>query len=88
MNLNHTIIGALHLAPLHGYEEFPGEKQVIELALADLQAFPGGGVDAIIYENNYDLPHHDDQLQMWWDGLCCFHNGDAVVCVGGLRDDL
>ncbi|MBP9826959.1 BtpA/SgcQ family protein [Candidatus Saccharibacteria bacterium] len=59
MNLNHTIIGALHLAPLHGYEEFPGEKQVIELALADLQAFQDGGVDAIIYENNYDLPHHE-----------------------------
>ncbi len=59
MKLNHTIIGALHLAPLHGYDEFPGEEQVITLALGDLHAFQESGVDAVIYENNYDLPHHE-----------------------------
>ena len=59
MKLTHTIIGALHLAPLNGYDEFPGEEQVTALALADLEAFQAGEVDAIIYENNYDLPHHE-----------------------------
>ena len=59
MKLHHTIIGALHLAPLQGYNEFPGEERVVALALEDLHAFQDGGVDAIIYENNYDLPHHE-----------------------------
>lgn len=59
MKLHHTIIGALHLAPLHGYNQFPGEEQIIALALEDLLTFQEGGVDAVIFENNYDLPHHE-----------------------------
>lgn len=55
--LHNTVIGALHLSPLDGYEGFPGYKKVEELALIDLKAFQEGGIDAVIYENNYDLPH-------------------------------
>lgn len=27
----------------------------------------------------------DRKLQLWWDGLCDFERGDAVICVGELR---
>ncbi len=59
LTFKHSIIGALHLAPLAGYSESPGYDHTLELALADLEAFQSGGVDAVIFENNYDLPHHE-----------------------------
>ncbi len=58
-DIHHAIIGALHLVPLKGYDEFPGEKVMIDLALQDLRAFQDGGANAVIFENNYDLPHHE-----------------------------
>lgn len=54
-----VIIGAVHLAPLFGYPKFPGFKITMENALADLEAFELGGVDGIIFENNYDIPHKE-----------------------------
>lgn len=51
------IIGAIHFPPLLGYKKFPGFKIALKNALADLKAFEGGGVDAVIFENNYDIPH-------------------------------
>ena len=51
------IIGALHFAPLPGYKECPGIKVILENALKDLRAFEEGGVDGVIIENNYDIPH-------------------------------
>lgn len=51
------LIGAIHLPPLPGFDDFPGFDSAIENALLDLDAFEKGGVDAIIFENNYDLPH-------------------------------
>lgn len=51
------IIGAIHLPPLLGYKDFPGFEVAIRNALADLKAFENGGVDGIIFENNYDIPH-------------------------------
>lgn len=54
---NKILIGAIHFPPLLGYAEFPGFKMIIENALADLKAFEDGGFDAIIFENNYDVPH-------------------------------
>lgn len=51
------IIGALHLPPLLGYDDFPGLSVARENAIADLMAFEEGGVDAVIVENNYDIPH-------------------------------
>ena len=51
------IIGAIHFPPLLGYPEFPGFKIALDNALKDLRAFEDGGVDGIIFENNYDTPH-------------------------------
>lgn len=57
--LHNTVIGALHLAPLKGYEGFSGYQNIEELALKDLKAFQEGGINAVIFENNYDLPHSE-----------------------------
>ena len=51
------VIGAIHLPPLLGYPDFPGFESAIKNALKDLSAFEKGGVDAVIFENNYDIPH-------------------------------
>lgn len=52
-----VIIGAIHLPPLLGYPKFPGFDVAFKNALSDLEAFEKGGVDGIIFENNYDIPH-------------------------------
>ncbi len=51
------IIGVIHFPPLLSYPDFPGFKVAFKNALADLRAFEQGGVDGIIFENNYDIPH-------------------------------
>ena len=51
------IIGAIHFPPLLGYADFPGFKIALDNALKDLKAFEKGGADAVIIENNYDIPH-------------------------------
>lgn len=51
------IIGVIHFPPLLGYRNFPGFKIAANNALKDLEAFEGGGVDGVIIENNYDIPH-------------------------------
>lgn len=51
------IIGAIHFPPLVGYPDFPGLKVAFVNAKKDLEAFARGGVDGIIIENNYDVPH-------------------------------
>ena len=56
-NVNKPIIGALHFAPLVGYDGFEGMDKVLDMAVSDLEAFEEGGIDGIIIENNYDLPH-------------------------------
>lgn len=53
----HIVIGVIHLPALLGYAEFPGFDVAIDNALQDLHAFEDSGVDGIIFENNYDLPH-------------------------------
>lgn len=53
-----VVIGAIHFPPLLGYPEFPGIEIALENALIDLYALEQGGVDGIIIENNYDIPHH------------------------------
>lgn len=30
--------------------------------------------------------YHDQQRQQWWDGICDFDRGDAVICVGVLPE--
>jgi len=51
------VIGAIHFPPLYGYPDFPGVDTALENALKDLKSFEDGGVDAVILENNYDIPH-------------------------------
>lgn len=51
------VIGVIHFPPLPGNEGAPPLETALENALRDLRAFEGGGVDAVIIENNYDLPH-------------------------------
>ena len=51
------IIGVVHLSPLIGYPQHRGYQQVLQKALQDLRALDEGGLDGIIVENNYDLPH-------------------------------
>lgn len=52
-----VIIGAIHFPPLSGYKDFPGREVALKNALMDLSALEKGGVDGIIIENNYDIPH-------------------------------
>jgi hypothetical protein len=51
------VIGAVHFPPLLGYPDFPGIKITKGNALHDLRSFERGGVDGVIFENNYDQPH-------------------------------
>ncbi len=55
--INKPIIGALHFTPLMGYKGFKTLEGVLGAAMADLNAFERGEIDAIIIENNYDQPH-------------------------------
>ena len=40
-----------------GYPSFPGIEIAARNARRDLLAFEEGGFDAVIFENNYDIPH-------------------------------
>lgn len=53
------VIGAIHLPPLLGYKGFPGFNIALKNVFADLKALEKGGVDGIIFENNYDFPHKE-----------------------------
>lgn len=55
------VIGALHLLPLVGYEGFTSFADIVETAQGDLDAFQEGGVDEVIVENNYNLPHRIEE---------------------------
>lgn len=57
MDPRKTIIGVIHLPPLPGYPDAPGMDIALANALNDLRAFERGGVNAVILENNYDIPH-------------------------------
>lgn len=48
----------IHFAPLLGYARDWNMQLVLDDALKDLEALIDGGVDAIMVENNYDIPHH------------------------------
>lgn len=54
------LIGAVHLPPLLGYPDFPGFEVAFNNAKADLEVFQNTGFDAIIIENNYDIPHFEN----------------------------
>lgn len=56
------VIGMIHLAPLEGYPEYPGFDAVRSKFDLDLNSLLAGGVDAIMLENNYDIPHYEKAL--------------------------
>ena len=51
------LIGMVHLAPLIIYSNTPGPEEITKLALKDARVLAEAGFDAILVENNYDLPH-------------------------------
>lgn len=53
------VIGAVHFPPLLGYPNSPGLTTALQLAKRDIRTFVDGGANAIIIENNYDLPHFE-----------------------------
>jgi membrane complex biogenesis BtpA family protein len=53
------IIGMVHFPPLLGYKDFPGLKICLRKSLRDAKTLEKGGVDAIMFENNYDIPHRE-----------------------------
>lgn len=53
------VIGMVHCSPLLGYKNYPGIKEVEKKFTQDLKALIGGGVDAVMIENNYDVPHSE-----------------------------
>jgi uncharacterized protein len=55
--MSNKIIGTLHLLPLFGYPGYTSYKHILETAKKDLIAFLQGGINTIIIENNYNLPH-------------------------------
>lgn len=52
-----TIIGAVHFMPSPGFDGYQGMIRTLQKASEDVEAFVKGGVDALIFENNYDYPH-------------------------------
>lgn len=51
------VIGMIHFMPLLGYKEYLGIDKILKKALRDLEALERGGVDGVMVENNYDVPH-------------------------------
>ncbi len=49
----------VHCAPLLGYADCPGMDIVEKNFMYDLKALVYGEVDAIMIENNYDIPHYE-----------------------------
>src|SRR5581483_8930418 len=54
---NYPIIGVVHLMPSPGFKGFESISLTLNRALEDAKSLENGGVDGIIIENNYDLPH-------------------------------
>jgi len=53
------IIGMVHFPPLLGYKGFPGLEICLQKSLRDAKTLEKGGVDGIMFENNYDIPHRE-----------------------------
>lgn len=49
----------VHFSPLEGNVDCPGKDVVLERARQDLSALIAGGVDAVLFENNFDSPKRE-----------------------------
>jgi len=58
-DIEKPLIGMLHLLPLAGSVKYDksGTKPILEAALRDLDALEGGGADAVLVENFFDVPY-------------------------------
>jgi len=56
---NNPIIGMVHFPPLIGYKDFPGLDICLKKSSSDAKILEKGGVDAVMFENNYDIPHQE-----------------------------
>ena len=54
---NNIVIGMVHFPPLFGYKDFPGIDVCLKKVLQDAKTLKRGGVDGLMVENNYDIPH-------------------------------
>jgi len=58
--IDKPIIGMCHLQPLPGdplYDDQKGLKSIIESARNDLRSLIKGGVDAVMFSNEFSLPY-------------------------------
>lgn len=53
------LIGMVHLGPLLGYPTHNSLEEIISNALYDTKVLQDAGYDAILVENNYDIPHKE-----------------------------
>lgn len=63
LNTTKPIIAMCHFLPLPGdpnYDEKGGMKKVVERARHDLHALQDGGVDAVMFSNEFSLPYLTD----------------------------
>ncbi len=64
------------------------EQELLEMAhyLEEYGTYPHvrGVYQGAIYGQK--PTHHDPAIQAWWDEQCDFHAGDAIICIGRLKD--
>lgn len=69
---------------------FPGQFRVAKTLLAERMQmkldkdFSSSGFYGAPLYGTKPL-HHDANLQAWWDGICSFERGDAVLCIGRFK---
>ena len=51
-----SVIGMIHFSPLEGAQGYTDRDNVFKRATQDLNALLQGGVDAVMFENNFDTP--------------------------------
>lgn len=76
LKTKNPIIGMVHFPPLLGYKDFPGIKKCLKKSLEDAKILKEGGVDGIMFENNYDIPHK------------IFIETEAIVCMTFLVSEI
>jgi len=79
---NSILIGAIHFPPLLGYPGFPGFDVAEKGAVRDLGSFSQGGMGAVMFENNYDLPHTEIVRQEV--GVAMTYLGEKIVRRSGV----
>ncbi len=51
------VIWMIHFPPLIGYKDYPWEDYIVDKMLREIEVYEKWGIDAIMLENNYDVPH-------------------------------